>query len=96
MNKSNMLMLVAVAALLFVSGCASNIPIEYSANINPVGFWHGLWHGMVAPFAFIGSLFNKDIAVYAVYNTGNWYTFGFMLGVGGFTKGCSSSCRRRK
>ena len=45
------------------------------------GFWWGLWHGFVFPWAFIGSLFVDDIAVYAVPNRGGWYDFGFFVGV---------------
>ena len=52
--------------------------------------WHNvLWYvllvGMsvitVFPFAWIGSLFDSTIAVYAVPNSGGWYDFGFFLGV---------------
>lgn len=59
------------------------------------GFWGGLWHGMIAPFTFIFSLFNKDIAVFAVNNTGRWYTFGFILGIGGLTGGASKSTTKK-
>lgn len=45
------------------------------------GFWGGLWHGIIAPFSFIGSLFSKDVAVWAVNNNGGWYTLGFLLGI---------------
>lgn len=27
----------------------------------------------------------RAIAVYAIYNNGGWYDFGFFLGVGGFS-----------
>lgn len=47
------------------------------------GFWGGLWHGLITPFSFIGSLFWDDVTVYAVNNNGGWYNFGFLLGVGG-------------
>lgn len=36
--------------------------------INPsdtYGFWGGFWHGIIAFFSFIGSLFSNDIAIYA-------------------------------
>ncbi len=44
------------------------------------GFWHGLVHGLVAPFAFVGSLFT-DVRMYAWPNRGPWYDFGFLLGI---------------
>ena len=51
------------------------------------GFWGGLWHGLVYGFAFIGSLFSDNIALYAVANNGGWYNFGFWLGAGGAVTG---------
>lgn len=51
------------------------------------GFWKGFWHGLIAPVAFIVSLFNDHIRVYAAPNAGRWYDFGFMLGIGGFSHG---------
>lgn len=47
------------------------------------GFWSGLWHGLILPISWIGSLFSDDIAIYAYNNTGGWYDFGFVLGVSG-------------
>jgi hypothetical protein len=51
--------------------------------MEPVGFLHGLWHGFISPFALFCSLFNDNVAIYAIYNNGEWYDFGYMLGVGG-------------
>ncbi len=45
------------------------------------GFWLGLWHGMIAPVTLIVSLFSDEVHVYEVHNSGNWYVFGFLLGV---------------
>jgi hypothetical protein len=46
-----------------------------------VGFWRGLWHGLIAPFAFMVSLFKENVGVYEAHNNGNWYNFGFILGL---------------
>jgi hypothetical protein len=46
-----------------------------------VGFWYGLWHGFILPISWICSLFMDEVAIYAVYNNGGWYDFGFVLGV---------------
>lgn len=62
--------------------------------MEPVGFWYGLWHGMTFPFSWIGSLFCDSISVYAIYNNGGWYDFGFALGVGG--GGVSVTTRNRR
>jgi hypothetical protein len=45
------------------------------------GFWRGLWHGMIAPIAFLLSLFKDDLGVYEAHNNGKWYNFGFVLGL---------------
>jgi len=78
--------------LLALSGCANTVTFEQAMAIEPVGFWYGLWHGVTFGFAFIGSLFSDSIAVYAIYNNGGWYDFGFAIGLGGaFTTTASIS-----
>jgi hypothetical protein len=42
----------------------------------------GLWHGVVAPFALFAHIFDNNIRIYAFPNSGGWYDFGFILGVG--------------
>lgn len=46
------------------------------------GFWSGLWHGWTMTITFIWSLFDDDVAIYAVNNNGAWYNFGFIFGAG--------------
>ncbi|HEX3199176.1 MAG TPA: hypothetical protein VHR39_16630 [Propionibacteriaceae bacterium] len=48
---------------------------------DPAGFWLGLWQSLISPITFIVSLFTTNVNVYEVQNNGNWYDFGFMLGV---------------
>lgn len=80
--------ILAGVALLLLSGCADAVSFTDAARIEPVGFWYGLWHGVIAPIAWIISLFNDDVAVYAIYNNGGWYDFGFLIGVGAFSVSC--------
>ena len=47
---------------------------------DPAGFWLGLWHGLILPITFLISLFNDNVGVYEIHNTGGWYDFGFVLG----------------
>jgi hypothetical protein len=68
-------------ALLMLAACARQMPEGVSHVPGTPGFWWGLWHGFVFPFAWIGSLFNPQIAIYAVPNQGGWYDFGYFLGV---------------
>lgn len=92
MKKRKYFIFVLILTLvLILTGCADVTPVDQCVTAEPYGFWSGLWHGWIAPFAFIGSLFSDDIAVYAVNNTGGWYDFGFVLGIGGFSFGFSRS-----
>ncbi len=68
--------------LIVFSGCADVTPIEGCVTEKPSGFLGGLWHGLIAPVSFIGSLFFENIAMYAVNNSGGWYDFGFVIGAG--------------
>jgi len=82
-NSIKMILLFVVVLLLFTT-CAHVIPIQACVEGTKVyGFWNGLWHGIIIGITFIGSLFDHNIAIYAVHNNGAWYNLGFLLGVGG-------------
>jgi hypothetical protein len=82
-----------VLLLLTLSGC---IPGDgANSEIKPAGFFMGIWHGWIAPISLIGSLFNKDLGIYEVYNKGFWYDFGYYMAiVSGF--GGLALSRRKK
>jgi hypothetical protein len=71
-------------AAVLLAACATQ-PAGVAA-VGAPGFWFGLLHGVIAPFALIGSLF-YDVKIYAVPNGGWWYDFGFFLGIAGTTGG---------
>jgi hypothetical protein len=75
--------LLAIVLLSFTA-CAAG-PNEMEGSENPegdvAGFWRGLWHGIIAPVTFVVSLFNDNVSVYEVHNSGAWYDFGFLLGM---------------
>lgn len=73
--------ILSLTALLALAACARQIDAGVSDAATAPGFWWGLWHGFIFPWAWIGSLFRPDIAVYAVPNSGGWYDFGYFLGV---------------
>jgi len=85
--------LIIIMAALLLTGCADSVAFSEASNIDPVGFLHGFWHGMISPISFICSLFMEDTAVYAIYNTGGWYDFGFLFGAGALTSSASSSTK---
>ncbi len=77
-----------IASILLLSGCADTVTFDQAAKMTEVGFWHGLWHGMILPFAWFFSLFNDSISIYAIYNNGGWYDFGFFMGIGSLYSCC--------
>ena len=87
---------LALAALAMVlTACLATQAPDTNVPAQP-GFFHGLWHGFLAPLTFIISLFTDAVRVYAVPNVGRWYDFGFLLGIGGFSSGIFASSRRRR
>ena len=70
--------------LILLSGCANNEIVDQCLSGHRYGFFGGLWHGFIAPFDFIGMLFNNDITMYAQNNNGGLYALGFLLGSGGW------------
>jgi hypothetical protein len=90
--------LMLVGAMLLLSSCAAGPNPGVGAGPDSAGFWMGLWHGLIAPVTFIISLFTEQVNVYEVTNNGNWYDFGFILGVAtslGGGGGASAGTRRR-
>lgn len=71
---------IALLLLLALAACApANTEVSHTAATP--GFWQGLWHGLISPVAFVISLFDDHVGIYAVRNDGGWYDAGFMLGV---------------
>ena len=93
--------LVVVLAVLMLSACAAGPNEMVDTGPDPAGFWLGLWQGLISPITFLISLFTPDVNIYEVQNNGNWYDFGFMLGVamafgGGAGGGTASAGRYRQ
>lgn len=87
-----MLLLVAVC----LGSCADREVVAQCVSGHTYGFWGGLWHGMIAPFDFIGMLIWDDVTMYAQNNNGGWYAFGFLLGSGGWGVLAGSSSKSGK
>lgn len=61
------------------------------ANRNATAGWFaGLLNGLLAVPSFIASLFSDNYGIYRANNTGGWYNFWFLLGVGGVFGGAGS------
>ena len=74
-----LLPLAIITGILLLTGCANNEAIEQCLSGHKYGFFGGLWHGFIAPFDFIGMLFDKDITMYAQNNNGGLYALGIPL-----------------
>ena len=100
MPKTAAWLLTVGLALLVLSGCAAGPNELVDSGRDPAGFWLGLWHGLISPITFLISLFTSHVNVYEVRNNGNWYDFGFVLGIsiafGGGGHGSSVGARRAR
>ncbi len=89
---------ILILAVLLLAGCAAGtnptVGVPDTAG-ESVGFWSGLWHGIISPVTFFISLFSDNVNIYEVYNSGNWYDFGFMFGVSLIFGGTARGVKRK-
>jgi len=83
-HKNIIIISLLLLALLIATGCANNEVVDRCLTGHKYGFFGGLWHGFIAPFDFIGMLFNEKITMYAQNNNGGLYALGFLIGSGGW------------
>jgi len=98
MRRVRLALVIAMLALL-LSACAAGVNPDLgvaAADGDVAGFWLGLWHGLITPITFVISLFTDNVSVYEVHNGGNWYDFGFVLGVSTAFGGTARGSRRRR
>lgn len=97
--RNAFVVVVLVMALLALVGCVAgpnalvNTPDEAG---RVAGFWQGLWHGIIAPVTFVISLFSDTVHVFETHNNGNWYVFGFLLGLMAVWGGGGRASSRRR
>ena len=102
MNSHNFLsfkLLIFIPLLLLLTSCAAG-----DAQFTPEslsGFWYDLWHGIISFISMIIHIFNDNVIVYEINNTGGWYDFGFLLGVisiwgGGSHMTCKSAADKKR
>lgn len=75
MRKASGYIALGVVLLLVMAlvGCAPG-PNQFKGTPNGhgrvAGFWLGVWHGFIAPFVFVASLFKDGLNLYEVHNNG--------------------------
>jgi hypothetical protein len=85
---------IAVLLLLALSGCVPGDGANSAGR--PAGFFSGIWHGWIAPVSLVYSIFNHDIGIYEVYNTGFWYDLGYYMAIISGFGGLALSRKKRK
>jgi hypothetical protein len=83
-RKSILLFSAGILATLLFTSCADQEPVQECLRGTQYGFLRGLLHGFITPISFIASLFDDNVAIYAINNTGGWYDLGFLLGSSGW------------
>jgi hypothetical protein len=91
-------LMVILILTLSLTGCFAGSKEETD---KPAGFFLGIWHGWIAPFALILEIFNSDIRIYEEQNRGFLYDLGFYMsiiaGFGGLALSRrKKSCRKSK
>jgi hypothetical protein len=91
--KRILVLAITILTLVTLVGCApgpNRLADSPDEEGDVAGFWAGLWHGIIAPFTFIASLFSDD-----VHNSGGWYNLGFLLGMTIILGGSGGGAGRR-
>ena len=98
MQRMRVVLLLAVVliALTACAAAANEMRGTPDEEGDVAGFWLGLWHGIIAPFAFIVSLFNSNVGIYEIHNNGGWYNFGYLLGLTIIFGGSGGAGRRSR
>ena len=92
MDKRRQALLGILVMVGLLTACAHQP--EVGRFVEVPGFFKGWWHGLIVPFSFVGSIF-AHVRFYAWPNSGVWYDFGFLLGIGVWGGGAAASRRSR-
>ena len=93
-KKILILCLMMILVMVMLSGCVPGDGTNSQTRL--AGFFIGVWHGWIAPFTLIYSLFNRTIGIYEVYNTGFGYDLGFYMAIISGFGGLTLSRKNRK
>lgn len=98
--KKTLIPIAIILVVLFLVSCTpgpNQLTATPGVESDVAGFWLGLWHGFIALFTFIVSLFNDNVSMYEVNNSGKLYNLGYLLGVMIFFSGGENGrCRWRR
>jgi len=78
-EKKFLLYLIIILVCITLSGCVPGDGTNSATHT--AGFLSGIWHGWIAPFSLVYSIFNKDTGIYEVYNNGFSYNLGYYMAI---------------
>ncbi len=78
--------LLFLMIVLTISSCAPK-----GTTYNEYGFFSGILHGILLPFAVVGKIFGTDIGIHALNNSGTFYWVGYLMGLSALGGGASKS-----
>lgn len=92
-------LLIFIPLVLMLTSCTAG-DAQFTQD-TPAGFWYGLWHGVISFISLIIHIFNENVTVYELNNTGGWYDFGFLIGIitvwgGSSHVSCRSSANKKR
>lgn len=94
LTKKMLLPILLIVVVVLLSSCAPGNE-RFSVD-NPAGFFMGIWHGLIMGISFIISLFNENVYIYELYNSGWPYDLGFIIGASIIFGGSSrAGCRKK-
>ena len=97
--RTSLILLIMILAFCVLTGCAPGANQSQGTTTDQygvAGFWLGLWHGFIAPFVFLVSLFKSNLNIYEIHNNGAWYNFGFLFGLACFFGGGGNKAGKKR
>ncbi len=90
--------LLFTVIVLIATSCLEVVNVdECVADTHIYGFWSGFWHGYIIIFNFFGNiLFDDNITIYAIHNTGTGYNFGYLIGLGSLSSSVTIIGKKRR
>jgi len=80
--KIKRIFLLSAAVLLLCTVLTGCVPGDgANTSTHTAGFFSGVWHGWIAPFSLVYSLFNKNIGIYEIHNKGFFYDLGYYMAI---------------
>ena len=86
--------LIVVTAFLYTTPIYAWLQDYEIYSYSDYGFFSGIWHGLIAPFAVFAQIFDNDIVLYSPANTGFGYNLGFLIGISSIIGGGSRATKQ--